>query len=132
MKVDITEIFCFVDDFCKYVNEELSKKAIESGDKLRKPTRIPGLTVAEIITIMLLFHKSPNKNFKYFYKTFFQLYRAEFPKMPTYERFVALQQRILPLLTLLLKCLFVRSDNIAFLDSTPLTVCHIKRARRVI
>jgi hypothetical protein len=129
MKINITEIFCLVDDFCKYISKELCKKAIKSGEKVRKPTRIPGLTDSEIITTMLLFHKSPSKNFKYFYKSFFQLYRPEFPNQPVYERFVTLKQRTLPLMTLLLHCLFVREDKVAFMDSTPLTVCDIKRAR---
>jgi hypothetical protein len=127
MKIDITEMFCFIDDFCKFIKSELAKRALESGVKIRRPTRIPGLTESEIITIILLFHKSPIKNFKCFYKYYLPQYMSEFPKMPTYERFVILQQSVLPLLAAMLKCLFVRHDNIAFIDSTPLTVCHNKR-----
>ena len=127
MKLDITEMFCFIDDFCKFIKGELAKKALESGAKIKNPTRIPGLTESEIITIILLFHKSPLKNFKSFYKYYFPQYRSEFPNMPTYERFVILQQSVLPLLAAMLNCLFVRHDNVAFIDSTPLTVCHNNR-----
>ena len=127
MKVDITEMFCFIDDFCKFIKAELCKKMLESGIRTRRPTRTPGLTESEIITIILLFHKSPIKNFKYFYKYYLAQYKPEFPKMPTYEWFVILQQYVLPLLAAMLNCLFVRHDNVAFIDSTPFTVCHDKR-----
>jgi hypothetical protein len=45
MKKDITMLFCFVDE------------------KVRNPTRKPELSVAEIITIILMYQQSPCKNF---------------------------------------------------------------------
>ena len=94
MKKDITRLFCLADDFLKALKEE-GKKQIENEKKPRKPTRTPGLTESEIATIVLMFQKSPCRNFKYFYKSYLQQYRPEFPKMPSYERFVALMPRIL-------------------------------------
>ena len=35
MKLDITEMFCFIDDFCKFIKGELAKKALKSGPVLR-------------------------------------------------------------------------------------------------
>lgn len=51
MKIDITEMFCFVGDFCKFIKEELTKRALEVGIKTRRLTRIPDLTEAEIISL---------------------------------------------------------------------------------
>ena len=130
MKKDITELFCFIDDICKYIKDAQKEIILENSKKPRKPTRIPGLIDSEIITILMLFHRSPCKNFKYFYQSYLQLYHSEFPQMPTYERFVILQQRILPMLTSFLNCIFIRKDNVAFIDSTPLSVCHNKRNSR--
>lgn len=41
MKLDITEMFCFIDDFCKFIKAEFTKRVLESGVKARSPTRIP-------------------------------------------------------------------------------------------
>ncbi len=127
MNKDTTELFYFIDEFCNYIEKALKERTIAHR---KKATRLPGLTHAEIITIILLFQRSPYKNFKYFYKAYQVLYPREFPRMPSYERFVILQQRVLPLLAVLLDCLFVRDDNVGFIDSTPLTVCHNKRISR--
>ncbi len=96
MKKDITGLFCWVDDFYISINNERNK--IRYKNNSRKPTRITSLTDSEIVTIILMFQQSPCKNFKYFYNSYLQLYKPEFPKMPTYERFVALMPRVLYLL----------------------------------
>jgi hypothetical protein len=102
MKKDITTLFCSVDGFCKNVEQWLKDKAIENK-KIRKPTRDPGLSIAEIITIILIYQQSPCKNFKYFYNSYLQLYRKEFPKLLSYNRFIELKSRALLHLTLLLQ-----------------------------
>ena len=84
--MDITRFL--VDDFLKALAKERKKKQIEDGKKPRKPTRTPGLTESEIATIVLMFQESPCRNFKYFYESYLQQYRPEFPN---YGRFVALQ-----------------------------------------
>jgi hypothetical protein len=92
-----------VDDFYKSLKEEIEKHQISDGGKIRKQTRIPGFSESEIMTIAILFQESPCRNFKYFYKSYLQLYKPEFPNMPSYERFVALMPRVLYLLTILLR-----------------------------
>lgn len=129
MKKDITELFCFVDDFYKTIKNEMESHQICNKGKPKTVTRIPGLTGSEIMTIMLMFQESPCRNFKYFYKSYLQLYRPEFPKTPTYERFISLMPRVLYLLTILLCCLLRRNSKIAYMDSTSLNVCHPKRIR---
>ena len=130
MKKDITRLFCLVDDFLKALEEKRKKKQIEDGKKPRKPTRTPGLTESEVATIVLMFQESPCRNFKYFYKSYLQQYKPEFPKMPSYERFVALIPRILYFLTLLFRCTLRKKSKIAYIDSTSLNVCHPKRIYR--
>jgi hypothetical protein len=95
MKKDITALFCFVDDFANLFDAEVIKRALESGVKHRRPTRIPGLADSEIATIILLFQQASIRNFKHFYELLKPLYREDFPQLPTYERFVALMPRVL-------------------------------------
>ena len=127
MKKDITSLFCFVDDFCKSTDNRIKSHRISEGHQERHPTRTPGLTNGEIMTIMLMFHESPFKNFKYFYKFCMPLYFPEFPKMPTYERFVFLMSRVLYLFVILLTCMLRKDSKLAYVDSTPISVCHDKR-----
>lgn len=126
MKKDITELFSFVDDFCQQYDLHMQKNLLPQR---RKPTREPGLQISEIISIVLLFHYSPAKNFKYFYTSYLQQYQSEFPKLPSYSRFVALQQRCLghfhALLTIL--CAVAKQTGINYVDSTYIPVCHSKR-----
>jgi len=61
MKKDITELYCCVEDFCRTVDDNFASMLLSKG---RKPTRIPGITSSEILTIILLYHQSPCKNFK--------------------------------------------------------------------
>ena len=129
MKKDITSLFYNIDNFAKGLNEEIKAHALSTNNKQSK-TRIPDLHESEIMTIILMFHESPCRNFKYFYKSYLQLYKAEFPLMPTYERFVSLMPRVLYFLTMLLVCLLSKNNGINYIDSTSLAVCHPKRIRR--
>ena len=67
MKKDITGSFVFIDDFCKGVDEYLSRFLIPCTNGVKKVTRVMGMTLSELLTIELLYHESPCKNFKYFY-----------------------------------------------------------------
>ena len=129
MKKDITPLFCFIDDFTSACEQELKRKALPSSQG-KNPTRIPGLTAGEIITIILLFHESPCRNFKFFYTSFLPLYRKDFPSLPTYARFVALMPRVGILLAVLLCTLFSKSTGMSYIDATPIPVCHPKRMSR--
>lgn len=83
MKKDITELYCCVEDFCRAVDENFANKFLSNG---KKPTRVPEIAHSEILTIILLYHQSPCKNFKAFYLCYLQLlYRSEFSKMPSYH-----------------------------------------------
>jgi hypothetical protein len=132
MKKDITRLFVFVDDFCAAVDRYLSHFLISCGKIVKKVTRVMGMTLSEILTIELLYQLSPCTNFKYFYHSYLQLYREEFPALVSYNRFVELKPRILSYLMLLLRWFCEQSDKtgISYIDSTPVAVCHSKRISR--
>jgi hypothetical protein len=125
MSHDIAELFCFVDDFCRAFDEEITKRQLPQNYK--KPTRVPGVTNGEIITILSVFQTSHMKNFKRFYLRCRKKYLAEFPRMPSYERFLTLKPRVAPILTALFLCLRKNDGDIAFMDLTPIGVCNNKR-----
>jgi hypothetical protein len=122
--LDITKLFCSVDDFWKSFQSHWSKKQL-----IHKPSRGPScsLVISEIITIMIFFHKSNFRTFKHFYLYLLISYRKEFPKLPSYSRFVSLQKTcFIPLFAFLHHCKG-KVTGISFIDSTILKVCHIKR-----
>jgi transposase len=131
MKKDITFLFCFVDDFVQELEDEMRNIQISHARKQpRQATRVPGLSHSEIMTIILIFQESPCRNFKYFYQSYLRLYKAEFPKLPCYDRFIALMPRVLSFFVILLHCLLAPGKDLAYIDATSLAVCHPKRISR--
>lgn len=124
---DITFLYCFIDDFCKERGKEIQRYLIENGTKIRKPTRVPGLTLSEIITIIVFFYQSKCRTFKHFYQYLEEHHKRDFPKMPSYERFIILKKRIVPILSDLFHCILSKDTTYAYIDSTALRVCHNKR-----
>lgn len=129
MKKDITELFVFVDDFCKQYELILQTNTLPS---CKKTTRVPGLKISEIMSIIMLFHQSPAKNFKFFYTSYLLLYKSEFPNLPSYNRFIELQQRCLGHFhaLLMILCAMTKQTGLAYVDSTCIPVCHNKRTSR--
>lgn len=124
---DITKLFCLVDDFCRDIEKNFAGKLLPNG---KKPTRTTEIEHSEIMTIILLYQQSPCKNFKTFYLHYLTLlYKSEFPKLPSYTRFVALKPRVLWHLAMLFHWLCGQSENtgISYIDTTPIAVCHAKR-----
>lgn len=127
MKKDITELFYHVDEFASGLEKEGARYQRSKNSDSRSPTRVPGLSMGEIMMIMLMFQESPCRNFKYFYKSYMTLYRPEFPNMPSYERFVALMPRAFIFLAVLLYSLLSPGQGIGYIDATSLAICHPKR-----
>ena len=123
----LEEIFCFVDDFCKRTLPEMEKHLIESGVKSRK--RATALSISEIMTILILFQQSHYRNLKHYYLDYAcQHMRSEFPGLVSYTRFVELQKRTFVPFALLSHLISGEATGIYFIDSTPIRVCHVKRA----
>lgn len=89
------------------------------------------MTLREMLTIMVLFHVSPCKVFKYFYIFHLgHLHKKDFPKLLSYNRFVQLMSRLFVPLCVLLQGLFGEETGIYIADPMALPVCHNKRINR--
>ncbi len=64
MAIDITALYCCLDDFCQLFEDWEAHKLIPSETKRQRPGK---LSRSEMLFIMVLFHLSPYKNFKVFY-----------------------------------------------------------------
>jgi hypothetical protein len=59
-----TELFCILDDFCKIFNQSLEKSLIsDQNHSIQKSA----LSLSEVMTIVILFHKSGYRFFKIFW-----------------------------------------------------------------
>ncbi|KAF3361536.1 hypothetical protein PHSC3_001911 [Chlamydiales bacterium STE3] len=64
--MDLTTLYCSVDDFWKFFKEEWDKNLLDNGKAKRGSN--PRLSTPEMMTIMILFHQSNYRTFKYFYE----------------------------------------------------------------
>ncbi len=124
--MSIVELFCHVDDFCNAFEPHYRAALKAAGLQARQR---PGeLCLSEIMTILIGFHQSHYRNFKAYYLEHVCRYqRAEFPRLVSYSRFVALIPDALVPLCAYLRSLFGQCTGISFIDSTPLAVCHNAR-----
>jgi hypothetical protein len=128
MSINITALYCCPDDFCK-VFEEWERHRLIPSEKKR--CREGKLSLSEMLFIMVLFHLSPFRHFKAFYRYGVgQQYRGCFDEIPHYDRFVSLMPRLFAPLMVLLHCLSGEETGIYFADSTKLAVCHNRRISR--
>jgi len=126
--MSLLNLFCDVDDFCKTIS--IWPESHRLG-RPNKPGPKPNLSVSEVMTIIINFHRSRFRDFKTYYTTYVMKHlRSEFPDLVSYNRFVELKpQALLPL------CLYLRSrmgvvTGISFIDATSLPVCHNRRIAR--
>lgn len=63
--MSVRELFCAVDDFCGVFEPEWHKHSLLRGTKHRNRRR--DLALSEIMTILILFHRSHYRNFKAVY-----------------------------------------------------------------
>lgn len=125
---NVIEIFCFLDEFCKYFEPELKKRTLSTSGK-RHRNRPGRMSDSEIMTILVLFHTSHFRDLKSFYLGYIsQHMRREFPHVVSYNRFVERQAKVgLHLLLFFQTCALGKCTGISIIDSTPLVSCHIKR-----
>lgn len=128
MSVDITALYCCLDDFCKLFEAWEGHRLIPSAMTRQRSGK---LSRSEMLFIMVLFHLSPFKHFKAFYRYGIgQQYRACFGDLPHYDRLVSLMPRLFAPLMVLLHSLSGEQTGIYFADSTKLAVCHNRRIHR--
>lgn len=127
--MELVPLFYLIDEFCKEFEPAWRKQRMTSGLARRnKPCR---MSLSEILTIIVHFHQSNHKTFKYYYLDYVctQL-RSDFPNLVSYGRFVELMGEVTtPMVTLLVSLLSAPSTA-NYIDSTKLVVCHNRRIRR--
>jgi len=129
MKIQLTRIFCEIDDFYRTFEKSLPKNLLATSNRIHFPWKVPPCTLSpsEMMTLVVAFHLSNYRTFKHFYQHVHQYWRAEFPRLVSYPRFVALQPYLLVPLCLYLNRRKGPITGIAFIDSTSLVVCHNRR-----
>jgi hypothetical protein len=126
-EVQLTTLYCFVDDFIKTLMRLPIGKAIEKGWKgKRGPER--RLSLQEVITLNIMRFYVKVNDLKAFHRLALQSYRSYFPSLPNYENFMKASNKSLPALVLLLWYLLflnrgMKCGDIFFMDSTALSVC---------
>src|SRR5689334_19427225 len=114
MAVDITALYCYLDDFCKVFADWEAHRLLPSEQPRRRSGK---LSRAEMLFIVVLFHLSPYKNFKVFYLYGIGgQYRACFDALPHYDRFVSLMPRLFVPFTVLLYGLSGEPTGVYFVD----------------
>ncbi len=121
--MDILTLFCDIDDFCLIFEPLWHRRLI--SDRMRQRNRPGSLSLAEVMTILVLFHLSGYRNFKTFYTEHVMRHlAAAFPRLTSYNRFVELQREAMIPLWCYLHTRFGDCTGIAFVDATTLKVCH--------
>ena len=130
MALDITTLFCCLDDFA-LLYQEWEKRQLLPASGPGQRRRAGKLSLSEMLFVMVLFHLSPFKDFKHFWLYGVeQKYRDCFRDLPSYPRFVALMPRLFAPLCVLLHSLSGEQTGVYMADSTKLGVCHNKRINR--
>ena len=83
-------IFCDVDDFCKAYEEYCMHSLMMEKTKIVPGTR---MALSEIMTILIMFHLSGYRTFKWYYqKHVMQHQKKDFPNLVSYNRFVEIME----------------------------------------
>ena len=122
-------IYCDIDEFCKGFEEYWHRHLITDGRKIMPKS---AMSLSEIMTIVVFFHLSGQRTFKWYYNSLICGYmKYYFPKRLSYNRFVeVMQSTIVPLTVYMMKCRVGKCSGINFIDSTSINVCHNKRINR--
>jgi len=92
MKKDITELYSFIDDFCKIYTGYEKKRLLPSFTQRNRNCE---MSLSELLTVMIMYHTSYAKNFKYFYKTCIEyIHKSDFHRVLSYNRFIELMPRL--------------------------------------
>lgn len=125
-KIDIVEVFYWIDEFCGRFEKWWKRTLIESGEKKRN--KCGRMSSSEIMTIMVMFHWSSYRTFKAYYTEYVcVVWKQEFPRLVSYNRFVELmQEQVVTLFALATAC-NADPTGLQFIDSTTLKVCNNRR-----
>lgn len=123
-----TALFCAVDDFCHDFLPQLIKTRLPAPGKRN---RARSLCESEIMTILIAFHQSHYRDFKTFYRGYVCVHwKAAFPGLVSYNRFVEFIPSVLIALFAYLRSLFGQCSGVTFADATALPVCDNHRIKQ--
>ena len=126
--MSILTLFCKIDDFFLSYEKWRATHCLPETTPQETRGRPRHLHPSEVMTILIAFHQSGYRTFKHFYQRHVCVYwRAAFPHLVSYTRFVQLKQEVLTLLTFYLSANLGTCSGISFVDSTRLRVCDNKR-----
>jgi transposase len=126
---NLTELYVLMDDFCKEFEPWLNARLLAEGQRKRK--RMTGLSLAELMTLVVLFHQIRYRQFKSFYLHHVCMHlQREFPSLPSYNRCLELLPRCAVALAALFDELKGACTGISIIDSTPIAVCDNLRIKR--
>ena len=129
--MNVTQIFCDADDFCQGFISDWEKTQLEPEEKTKTRARARSVCASEIITLVVCYHLSGYRTFKWFYLRFAQKsWLADFPGLPSYNRFVELMSDVLMPIAAFMQSRCGMGKGIAFIDSTSLCVCKNIRIPR--
>lgn len=119
----LTEIFIQCDDFCK----KLHAYQLANNYEMHVPDKL--MTESEMMSIVIFYHLSGMKCFKYYYQQCIQKSLSSyFTNSYSYYRFVYLMQKLnFPLFAFLSACRLSTTTDGNYIDATKLVVCHNKR-----
>ncbi len=119
-------IFCDIDDFCKVYEEYCTHSLLMDKNEVIPRTK---MELSEIMTILIMYHLSGYRTFKWYYKNHVMKYqKQDFPTLVSYNRFVEIMKfALVPLILYTIKARFGKCSGISFVDSTPLKVCDNHR-----
>lgn len=126
--MSILSLFCEIHDFFLAYEKCQALQCLPKQTPSERRGRPRSLHPSEVMTILIAFHQSGYRTFKHFYQRHICVYyRAEFPNLVSYSRFVQLKKDVLTLLTGYLAATLGECSGISFVDSTRLRVCDNKR-----
>ena len=131
MLIDLTALFIELDDFLKAYEQQNEFKQLPEalGIEVAAVNQF-SLCPSEVMAIVIAFHTSSFRNFKHFYTGHVQKYwRHYFPGLVSYPSFITLQKYIIMPLCAYLGTRYGTPTGLAFVDSTPLIVCHNRRIK---
>jgi hypothetical protein len=129
MQEIITAVFCDVDDFCKAFEQYCQTHLLLKNTNKKGFFPKSSMSLSEIMTIVILFHLSGYRTFKWYYQRYVCTnLRDCFPHLVSYNRFVELMGlSLLPLTVYMMKYRVGKCTGISFIDSTTLDVCDNRR-----
>jgi len=131
--MELVSLFYTIDEFCKEYEPKWWQLLLESGTRQRR--RSSRMSQSDILTIIIYFHLSGYRTFKWYYEREIRgggFAASCFPHAVSYNQFLELMNSSLVPLghCLLWLCSLSTRTGIQFIDSTSIVVCSNLRINR--